>query len=150
MMRLQSCFHSALWALTCLAVAGCGTTEQLATVSGKVVEGGQPVAIEDYEEGGSCLEVEFFPVDEAGQVIPTKPSYGNFVQENGSFVVEGLEGLGIPEGKYRVAVRRIGTTSYGPGQDVWEGKFEADRSPFSVDVPATGEVVIDLAQAASK
>ncbi len=135
------------WVVACVAVAGCGG-QKLVTVTGEVVEGGQPVVLDVYEEGASCLEVDFCPLDEAGNLVsdPDAPSQSTYCKEDGSFVVEGYDGKGIPAGKYRVAVRRLGQTPNGPG-DVWQGKFERDKSPFVVDVPSDDDIVIDIAKA---
>ncbi len=144
----EACYHCA-WTLACLALAGCGGGgERLTTVKGKVLSGGRPVVIPDYEEGGSCLQVEFFSLDESGKPAQNKPTYGSLVKEDGSFTVTDAEGKGVPAGKYRVAVRRLGETPEGRG-DVWGGTFDADKSPFHVEIPSPGEVVIDLAQASA-
>jgi hypothetical protein len=139
-----------LAALACAALAGCGSGESLVVVSGEVVEGGTPVAIPDFEEGENCFEVEFFPLDEAGNLV-SAASYAAVVEEDGSFEVKGPMGEGIPPGKYRVAVWRVGgeedeedeeeAAATGP----W-AKFNKENSPFEFEVPGD-EIVIDISQA---
>lgn len=141
---VRSC--SASWVALCIAIVGCGGGDPQYTVTGKVVEGGQPIVIEMYEEGGSCLEVEFFPLDEGGALASDAVSHIAFCAEDGSFQMYGAEGEGIPPGKYRVAVRRLGETEDESG-DMWGGKFDGDKSPFVVDVPSSEDIVIDIAKA---
>ena len=128
----------------CIAVAGCGGGPTLVTVTGKVVDGGQPVIIQDYEQGGSCLEVEFFPLGEVDDSATNV--YLAFCEQDGSFTLNGFDGNGIPVGNYRVAVRRLGQTPSGRG-DVWRGKFDGENSPFVFDITDSEEIVIDIAKA---
>lgn len=134
-------------AAACVSVVGCGGQAGV-QVTGKVVDGGQPIVIGTYEEGASCLEVDFQPLDEAGNSLsdPTRPAQATYCKEDGSFVLEGYDGTGIPPGKYRVSVRRRGETPNGPG-DVWNGKFDGEKSPFVFDVTGKEEIVIDIAKA---
>jgi hypothetical protein len=122
--------------------------------SGKVLEGGSAVAIPDYEEGENCLQVEFFPLDESGNLAAQAQSFSADVAEDGSFEVEGDMGEGIPPGKYRVAVRRVGEESEGEDEEEDEGgsgsadpwaKFNKENSPFVVEVPGE-DIVIDLSK----
>jgi hypothetical protein len=142
-LRLRA--HWIRWSLLCTTVAGCGGGgPTLVTVTGKVVDGGQPVAIQDYEQGGSCLEVEFFPlgeIDDSATYV-----YSAYCEQDGSFVLDGMDGNGIPVGNYRVAVRRLGETRSGRG-DVWQGRFDGEKSPFVFDITDGEEIVIDVSKA---
>jgi hypothetical protein len=136
-------------ALVCMGVAGCGGGgEKLATVTGKVVEDGQPVAIQDFYVGTNCLQVEFIPLDASGQRKPEAVSYTEDVQEDGSFKMRGL-GEGIPLGKYRVAVAQLkdGQEVEEGGEGAWEAKFGRETSPFVFDIADDQEILIDLAKA---
>lgn len=135
--------------VVCLALAGCTQGEKLTKVRGKVVENGQPIVIQQYEEGGSCLQVMFVPLDEAGK-IANGPVYSDYATADGVFEITGDMGDGIPLRKYRMVVRRVGQTPGGGIGDLWNGKFDAQKSTFSVDVTGSeGEVVIDIAKAPS-
>jgi hypothetical protein len=131
--------------LVCTMIGCGGGGVKLVTVEGKVVDGGAAVSIENYEEGGSCLELEWIPLDDAGQPKGDAESYYIFVAEDSTFVVDGNDGSGIPEGKYKVAVFRRGETNDENG-DVWAGKFGPDKSPFTIDVGVDEEVVIDISK----
>jgi hypothetical protein len=145
--------------LGCVVLAGCtgggksGPPSLLTT--GRVLENGQPVAITDFSQGYNCLQVDFYPVDATGNP-GSALHFPAFVAQDGSFAIGGLEGKGIPAGKYRVAVRRWDRTKTIKPEpdgtiDTWEGKFSEKNSPFVVDCPGPAEgIVIDLAKAASK
>jgi hypothetical protein len=140
-----------LAALTCVALAGCGSGESTVTVTGEVLDGGTAVSIPDYEAGENCLEVEFFPLDEGGNLV-SAASYPAVVEEDGSFEVDGPMGEGIPAGKYRVAVRRVGGGEEEEEEEEeaaptgqW-AKFTKENSPFVFEVPGD-EIVIDISQA---
>jgi hypothetical protein len=140
-----------LAALVCVALAGCDTGGSGIVATGRVLEGGRPVAIPDFEKGENCLEVEFYPLDEAG--VPGGPSYAAPVGADGSFEVKGPMAEGIPPGKYRVTVTHIGGEEDGDDEDGDEeaaspwAKFNKENSPFEFQVPGS-EIVIDISQAA--
>jgi hypothetical protein len=152
MIGLKRAFFGLFCALVCMAVAGCGGGgEKLVTVTGKVLQDGQPVKIENYVEGEECLSVNFFPLDEGGNRKADASSFSQDVQEDGSFEMRGNMGKGIPAGKYRVGVSR--ETEEGVedeedlrrrGDDIWS-KFGPENSPFVFDVPS-GEIVIDISK----
>ena len=148
MIRLKWGCSASLCALLCMAMAGCGGGEKLVTVTGKVLQDGQPISIENYEEGVESLSVAFIPLDEGGNRKAGARSYSQDVQEDGSFEILGDMGDGIPVGKYRVAVSRISEDEEEDEdrprrKDDMLSKFGADNSPFVFDIPS-GEVVIDI------
>jgi hypothetical protein len=151
MTGLRSCCYVLLGALVGLALTGCGGGgETLVTVTGKVHEGGQPVAIKDFYEGRNCLQVEFFRLDDSGNLAPESFPYSQDVGEDGTFEIRGPEGKGIPAGKYRVAVYRLSATEgmdEDTGEDLFEGKYGKENSKFEFDVAANQTVDIDLAAA---
>ncbi len=135
------------WGLLLLIgmAVGCGGGEQLVTVAGQVVDGGEPVVIEPYEEGGSCVELEFIPLDENGSPKADAPAYYIYVAEDSTFVVDGFDGSGIPIGKYKVAAYLRGETD-DENNDIWRGKFGPDKTPFVVEADGAEDVVIDISQ----
>ena len=144
MIRLKwGCFAS-FGALLCLAMAGCGGGETLVKVTGKVVQDGQAVSIEGYEEGMECLSVAFIPLDEGGNPKAGARSYSQDVQEDGSFEILGDMGDGIPVGKYRVAVNRL---RGGDVDERWGGNLRPENSPFIFDINGSHDVQIDIAKA---
>jgi hypothetical protein len=146
MVYLERAGYCLLVVIVGIAVAGCdGGGVTLVKVTGKVVDGGQPVELEGgYEEGGNCVEVEFVPLDQSGSPKSGAPAYFKYAAEDGSFVMSGDEGKGIPKGKYRVCVYRRGAETDHPSGDAWEGKFNRENSPFEFDVSRGKELVIDI------
>jgi hypothetical protein len=134
----------ALLILLAVSFCGCGSGGKLVQVTGKVVDGGTPVTIseEDYEEGGSCLEIILIPLDDEGN-IATADAQGAYCKPDGTFVIE--EGLGIPPMKYRVAVFHRGETNDDSG-DLWKNKFDEENSPFVYDITEDMELVIDISK----
>ena len=122
--------------ITCIGLVGCpgGAGGKLCIITGKVLQGGQPAGGESGESG---LTVEFIPIDDQGNVRSGTPPYGVMVQEDGSFVADGLDGKGIPAGKYRVAVQRTDVMDEAAAV-AWEAEL---------DFTADQEITIDLDKA---
>jgi hypothetical protein len=121
--------------LACAAIAtiGCGG-EPRYVIKGTVVEGGKPVEFEYYEEGGSCVELEFEQVGDYGGSTEIE-SFSTFAKEDGSFVIDGSDGSGIPAGEYRVSLKKIGDTVNGP-DDLWQGAHVGANSQFVYEITA--------------
>ena len=129
-----------------LFLAGCGAPpEKLVTARGKLTKNGGPLKakaegadrqLPPGEAGGS---VSFVHADgpRAGQDEP-----GTFNLEDGTFQIIGVEGKGIPPGKYKVVVR-LGTFG---SPDQLQDQFSRDNSKVEVTVPDAGAdaLVIDL------
>lgn len=136
-----------------VALAGCGGGgPRRVIVKGRVMEGGKPLELkgDEFKAGAVGVEVTFYPVDAAGKVDAGKQSYGTRVREDGTFVLDGELGKGIPVGKYKAALAFRDTMYRSPkGQgDRWEGKFALDKTPFTFDVQdASKEIVIDVGSA---
>jgi hypothetical protein len=143
-----------LSAVGCALFVGCtggSSGPPVFPTTGRVVENGKPVAIDKFNVGYNCLEVDFYPVDSAGKLV-NAPHYPVFPAQDGSFTLAGEKGKGIETGKYRVAVRRVDRMqTVQPDKagrmDAWKGKYDENKSPFLVDVTGSqGEILIDLAK----
>jgi hypothetical protein len=119
-------------------IQGCSQDDDgLLRTEGRVLKGGQPFVPEE----GEFIQIEFVPILPGGEPPPN--FYVAVVdQTNGTFHPAGAELRGMPPGKYRVAVELMKNRN-----DELGGKFDAENSPFVVDVDATTEeIVIDLDQ----
>jgi hypothetical protein len=121
--------------LNCMVLAGCGGGDAGApvagvTATGKLLDGGQPAKLADYQDGYVYYEVSF---------VPTAGGAGmsNSVAEDGSFDITGIEA-----GSYKVGVAKIVTGD--EAADEWQGKHSADKSPVTVQVEEGKEITVDL------
>ncbi len=145
MTRCPWVWLSSLIAVLCGTLAvGCGRDDGGVVAKGMLLDGGAPAVVPDFKDGESCYELEFFPLDASGNLAVAQ-SYSVTVAQDGSFTVTDrtLKG-GIPPGKYRVAVARIGMTRGGDVEDLWQGKFGRQVSPFTCEVQAGKEITIEL------
>ncbi|HIE39635.1 MAG TPA: hypothetical protein EYH34_15190 [Planctomycetes bacterium] len=144
------------------ALVGCGGGEKLVTITGKLVDGGNPIKLEDIDQetieemGMLPIEVELWPVDASGNIDKNRKPEGASVELDGSFTLSGPEGDGIPAGRYRVALR------YTAGEDLgmdeaeaegegpaapWGDKFTRDNSTWEFDFQSDQEIVLDISAA---
>ncbi|MEX1039240.1 MAG: hypothetical protein WDZ51_01320 [Pirellulaceae bacterium] len=137
-----------LVASICLTGIGCGGEMGLITVTGKVVENGQPIDVPDYEEGVNNLRVIFVQLDESGSAIEQAAQMAN-VRQDGTFTMVGNLGGGIEPGSYRVGIQNIGTGGDGSeGVDLWDGKHGPSSSTFVYEISGSNkDLTIDLADA---
>jgi len=119
------------------AAAGCDRSGGGVVVKGTLLDGGQPAV---FTQDSHEYELQFFPLDDAGDFAKA-PSYRtNVDNKDGTFQVRDLAGRkGIPPGKYRVAIYRMYDS-----RDVWQGKFGQRTSPFTVEVKPGEPVTIEL------
>lgn len=138
----------ALILLVALGVTGCGSNVR---VTGKVSKGGQPVN----PVKGMHMAVGFHPVAEADGGKSKEPDlYAANVKDDGTFDVPGVDGDGIPPGKYRVSVilstgrDRSGAKKTGnvdtSEKDILNGAFGPDNSPIIREVKSSTYLEIDL------
>ncbi len=113
--------------LAAAALAGCGVSgpPQGVTVTGKILNGGAPLATAKLPPGEFIGEVRFIPQGEGSAEIEPLAADGTF-RETGA-------GRGIPPGKYRLAVFHF---IQGRGSDGLEGSFSDEKTPIMIDVPA--------------
>lgn len=141
-------------------LAGCQRGEDLVTITGTVVEGGQPITLpgtdpEVVEEMGFLpLEVELWPVNSAGEIDLERKPFGGSVEPDGAFFVGGDMGEGIPAGKYRVALLYMPDSDLGAGEDPggaahlapWGDAFSQEKSPWVYDFTEDQEITLDVAK----
>jgi hypothetical protein len=125
---------TALLALCALTLFGCSSKAKL-TAKGQIIKGGAPLTVPQEE----YVRVTFHPIPADGS--RARNTYvAVYDRSDGKFTVVGADGQGLPPGKYRVAVEHERKR-----QDIFEGAFDADRSPFIVEVSSSSkEFVIDL------
>ena len=122
--------------LCALAICGCGGSERKFKAKGKVVKGGAPFTVSADE----YVRVTFYPMAADGSQ-PKNSYVAVYDRNDGGFTVVGPDGKGVPAGKYRVAVEHERKR-----KDLLQGAYDADRSPFVVDVSSNNQdIVIDLA-----
>jgi hypothetical protein len=116
--------------------AGCRDNEGLVRTRCRVVKGGDRFVTPDDHH----LQIQLVPIPEDGKP-PTMFYAAEVNQETGEFRPAGPMKKGMPPGKYRVALELLDKKK----KDVFEGKYDAEVSPFVFDVDEdTAEVVIDL------
>ena len=117
-----------LVALSAIAI-GCGPAKignDGVTVRGKVVKAGLPLEVPRRDIGLGSVPMTLIPEDASLE------SHSFLVAEDGSFELVGAD-QGIAPGKYKVAVLQ---QNEGPGSDLLNGKFSAETTPITIDVPA--------------
>ncbi len=120
-----------LVAIICLWAAGCGT--RMLKPEGRLLKKGAPFVPGDAE----AVHVTFFPDVEQPDHEPY-PARVN--REDGTFRVVGVDGRGLPPGKYRATVQIMKKR-----KDILNGAFDRTRSPFKIDLTSsTGEITLDL------
>ena len=119
-------------------LVGCGGSRVKAR--GRLVKNGEPFVPNEKE----TVHVAFFPAGEESQ--SSDRSYVvKFNRADGTFLVSGADGKGLPPGKYRVTVALMKDRT-----DALKGAFNAKNSPLVCEVKNTSdEITVDLA-AASK
>jgi hypothetical protein len=118
------------------AAAGCADDEGLIRTECRVVKGGKAFVTPD----DHYLQIQFVPIPEDGK--PPNMFYAAEVdQETGVFRPAGPMKKGMPPGKYQIALELFNSKK----KDVFEGKFDAEQSPYIFDIEDENEdVVIDL------
>jgi hypothetical protein len=144
-----------------LACSGCGNSNAI-KVSGKLLQAGQPYV----PPAGQRVVVTLYVVDAkdaSGKGISAQePFQAYYDPKDGTFVVPGPDGYGIPPGKYRISIFQ-GLTREGEGKahkehkgtsrkasvinremDFLEGLFGPTTSPIVREVTQGAELIVDL------
>lgn len=113
---------------------GCGDSSHI-KAKGRIMKGGQPFLAPE----GSGFRVFFVPLD-----APEGNHFDSFAAEynpeNGSFLVQGKDGKGLPRGKYRVDLQLMKSK-----EDLLGGKLLGKKSPYVLEVKGSSDdLVIDL------
>lgn len=132
---MQRLIGSTLLILFLLTAGGCGAKNDLLPLRGRILKAG-----EKFEAGNlEIMQVIFVPILPSGEP-PRDHYYANVNDLDGTFVVAGKTGKGLPPGKYRVSLELMKQK-----KDQFHGRYDAVNSPYIFDVDAsTAEVVIDV------
>jgi hypothetical protein len=153
----------ALVVLTALPLAclGCGNSNAI-KVSGKLLQAGQPYVPPAGQRVVVTLHV-LDAKDARGTAVPAQePFHAYYDPKDGTFVVPGPDGSGIPPGKYRISIFQ-GLTREGEGKiekkqnarsrnapridretDFFKDLFGPTTSPIVREITQGGELVVDL------
>jgi hypothetical protein len=117
----------------CLAAFGCAPGPPAYKVTGKILKGGQPLAV---TENVGRVEVEFVPVlDDSGEAAD--PQDVEYDQKSGQFTAVGADRRGLPPGKYRLAVHQYDPY---PDNDLLGNRFGADNSPLVYEIKGNQDI----------
>ena len=134
---MRSCCHVLFCALIALTCAGCGNSG-LIKARGRVMKGGQPYLAGE----GEGLRIFFEPLELAQGVKRYDSFAAEYHAEDGTFQVQGKNGLGLPPGNYRISLQLMKNK-----EDQFGGRVTGKQSPFTCEVTGKqGEVVINLDQ----
>jgi hypothetical protein len=128
-LRQRCCFFFVL-ALG-LVASGCG--EKLVKPTGKVLKGGKALTLSDK----GVLRVAFIKEGDATNT----PLPANVNQKDATFEVAGINGKGIPPGKYRIMVEA--QDPY-PKADILKGQFSAKNTKIVQEVTGPGEITVEV------
>ena len=141
-----------------LACFGCGNSNAI-KVSGQLLQAGQPYV----PPAGQRVVVTLYVVDArdaSGKGIPAQEPFQVYYDpKDGTFVVPGPDGYGIPLGKYRISIfqglTREGESKAPKGRsrnapridretDLFKDLFGPRTSPIVREVTQGAEVIVDL------
>lgn len=142
-----------------VGLTGCGEPSNTVLVQGRLLKGGaRYVPPEGHVVGVTFVASEI--ENPGGQVTKSSEQFdADYNDDDGTFVVPGREGRGIPPGKYRVAVTQkmlreafdAAKPKAKPGQkkitretDFLGDRFGVSSSPIFREIKGKTEVVIDL------
>jgi hypothetical protein len=144
-----------------LACFGCGNSNAI-KVSGKLLRGGQPYV----PPAGQRVVVTLYVIDAkdaSGKALPAQEPFQSYYDpKDGTFVVPGPDGYGVPPGKYRISIFQ-GLTREGESKarsehqrrprdvpridretDFFKGVFGPSTSPIVREVNEGAELIVDL------
>jgi hypothetical protein len=130
--------------LPCLLIGllaiGCGSS--FIKAKGRVVKGGEPFHLGE----GEALRIILAPLDAPEDSHHYDSYAAEFHPDDGTFLVKGKDGNGLPPGKYRVGLELLKKK-----EDQFQGRFMGRKSPLTCEVTtAANELVVDLDQASAE
>ena len=136
--------------ISSLFLCGCDKPTE-ALVQGTILLDGKPLVVEQDRRSrkGMAREglvvVELVSMDSRGRLPVCERAI--YDSQNGSFVVPGRRGQGIPPGEYKIVVHQLRNFAE-PRSDLLRGKFSADRTPLRclATLDKQNLVEIDLAE----
>lgn len=134
------CVASLLLA-TCLVLGCGGGGPPQYVVKGRVTNGGEVIPVKPMV---GRLRV-WFVLQEPSKPYDVKEAAVN--PADGTFVVKGADGRGIPPGKYQVCIEWKDDFPLGP--DKLDGKFNEANSRILRDIPAAEDIILDVAKLGS-
>ena len=96
-------------------------------LTGKLVQGGNPIAVAPTPDHYNGPEIRISPLD---QTVPLSETQA-YPDEAGNFRIE-YEGKGVPPAKYKMAVF---VRQGGPDTDTLEGKLAMEKTTIEFEVP---------------
>jgi hypothetical protein len=110
---------------------GCGSNIR---ARGRVVKNGQVFPL----KAGEGLRIFFVPAESTSE--SSWETYAAvYNKDDGTFVVAGKNGNGLPPGKYRVALEHVKNRN-----DLFKGTYGQKQSPIFCEVAGSQEIVVDL------
>jgi len=120
--------------------SGCSKSD-LHRTQGRVLKGGE----EFVPDEGENLQIGLMPITADGKA-PKNYYFASVDQDTGTFFAAGPQLQGVPAGKYRVTVELMKQK-----KDQLGGRFDADNSPFIVEIDeGSEEIIVDLDDHAPK
>jgi hypothetical protein len=120
-----------------LLLVGCTSSSvPLHTVKGKVLSEGKAPTVRPMV---GKLRVWLVRVDVKERQDPAEAKVN---ESTGEFVVNGLEGKGIPSGKYKVCV--TWHDEFPVGHENLQHRFDESKSSIVKDVPSTEEIIVEV------
>src|SRR5688572_30385918 len=106
------------------SLVGCNsyTPESGVVVTGKIVQGGQPIAVTTTDDGYNGVKVQFSPADPTDMKLASSVA---MCKASGDFEMT-YEGKGLPPGKYKVA---LSVLNNGDPTETYVGKLDEPNSP---------------------
>jgi hypothetical protein len=123
-----------------LALAGCASAKKGVAVTGTLVKGEKPYTFsaQGLPPGDPGLRLGFSSLGSGGVMGDT--SFAVYSPADGTFKVNGPDGQGLPPGKYRISVAKAAMGR----PDELKDAFSRDKSPLTVDIPASSPVNIEV------
>jgi hypothetical protein len=117
-----------------MTACGCGGSGTYQT-RGRVLKGGAALTVVEPD----FVRVVLVPLPEDGRKV-LDWYVAEFNGSDGTFIVKGKDGKGMPPGKYRVSLELMKGR-----RDAFKGAFDAERSPLVVSVQSgSDEITVDV------